>query len=125
MNDGLDEATYIFTLEIHDGFGVPDWSNVWVTVSNTAPEFTVIPDDFSYEVGEVGNYISWTFSDVSTNNPTYTFIRDGVPIIINEPCASDAPIEIPVDGLDIGSYWFTLIVDVMNLMWVEGQNFYP
>lgn len=109
--DGLDTGLYGFSIEVYDGYVGTSTDGVWVTVTNTVPVFTAIPNDVSYEVGETGNNLSWTFSDVSTNNPSYTVTRNGVPIIIDNPCFSGEPIEITVDGLSVGSHGFTIEIN--------------
>ncbi|MFX1399468.1 MAG: NosD domain-containing protein [Promethearchaeota archaeon] len=122
--DGLTEGTYGFTLEVDDVAGYTNSDSVWVTVTNTRPLFTAKPDDISYKVGQMGNNLSWTFSDMSTNNPSYTITRNGVPIIVDEPCVSGEYIIISVDGLDVGTHGFTIEVNdgyggtVMDSVWV-------
>jgi len=126
--DGLDIGSYGYTIEINDGYDGIVLDSIWVTVINTNPVLTLTPSDFSYEVGETGNNISWIFSDVSTNNPTYTITRNGVPIIIDNPCVSGGVIEISVDGLDVGSYGYTIEVDdgygetVLDSVWVTVNS---
>ena len=109
--DGLDTDINGFTIEVDYRSGETFTDGVWVTVTNTNPVFTATPNDFSYEVGNTGNNLSWTFSDVSTNNPTYTITRNGVPIIIDDPCVSGQVIEISVDGLDVGLHGFTIEIN--------------
>ncbi len=122
--DGLDSSIYGFTIEVADGNGGMFTDGVWVTVTNTKPIFTATPNDFSYEVGETGNNLSWTFSDASTNDPTYTLTRNVLPLIIDDPCISGEAINISVDGLGAGSYCFTIEIDdgygeaIMDCAWV-------
>lgn len=126
--DGLSPDNYIFTIEIYDGGGTSSFDSVWVTVINTESIFTTTPNDFSYTEGEVGNNLSWTFSDVSTYNPTYTISRNNVPIIIDNPCVSGQIIEISVDGLDVGSHGFTIEIDdgyggsILDSVWVKVNS---
>jgi len=133
----LDVGTYGFNIEVDNGYGGMFTDSVWVTVVNTLPVFTLKANDSSYEVGAIGNNLSWSFSDMSTNNPTYTINRNGLPIIINKPCLSGEIIEISVDGLIAGSYcyvieiddgyggtaldcaWITVIYTSANLLYVE------
>ena len=122
--DGFDVGTYGFIIEVEDKFGGIFTDVVWVTVKNSKPVFTSTPNDFSYEVGETGNNLSWTFSDVSTINPTYTITRNGLPLIIDNPCTSGEPIVISVDGLSVGTYGFIIEVNdgydgtVLDSVWV-------
>ncbi|MFX1478044.1 MAG: nitrous oxide reductase family maturation protein NosD [Promethearchaeota archaeon] len=109
--DGLDTGNHGFSIEVSDGYGGTYTNGISVTVINSNPVFTAIPNDFSYEEGSTGNNLSWKFSDISTNSPTYTITRNGVPIIIDNPCISGEPIEISVDGLNVGSHGFTIEID--------------
>jgi len=109
--DGLTPDNYIFTIELYDGGGTRSSDSVLVTVTNSAPVFTTTPDDLTYVVGQTGNNLSWTFSDVSTDNPTYTIYRNSMPIVMNEPCLSDELIEISVDGLNAGIYNFIIEIN--------------
>ncbi|MFX1385474.1 MAG: nitrous oxide reductase family maturation protein NosD [Promethearchaeota archaeon] len=136
--DNLDIGTYGFTIQAEDGSGGIFTDGCLVIVKNTAPTFSATPADFSYEIGEIGNNMTWTFSDISTNNPTYTISRNGVPIIINNACTSGIPIIISVDSLDVGAYGFTIEVNdgygavALDTVWVsvvidtsEGPNNLP
>ena len=126
--DGLEVDTYGFTIELNDGYGGTIVDSVWVTVSNTAPVFTLTPTDFSYDIGSTGNSLTWTFSDISTDNPTYTISRNGVPIIIANSCVSGIPIEISVDGLEADIYGFTIEINdgyggiVLDTVWVTVEG---
>ena len=107
----FDEGTYGFIIEVEDEYSDIFTDVVWVTITNTAPEFTVKPNDISYEVGETGNNFSWTFSDVSIINPTYTITRNSLPLIIDDPCISGEAINISTDDLGAGSYCFEIEID--------------
>ena len=122
--DGLTPDNYIFTIEIYDAGGTSSSDSVWVTVGNTNPVFSTTPDDLVVEIGEVSNNLSWIFSDMSTNNPTYTITRNNVPISVDNPCVSGQAVEISVDGLDVGSYGFTIKINdgyggtILDSVWV-------
>ncbi|MFW9948435.1 MAG: right-handed parallel beta-helix repeat-containing protein [Candidatus Odinarchaeota archaeon] len=126
--DGLDAGNYIFTLEIDHGYGAPASYSVLVDINNTAPKFTVKPNDFSYEVGKLGNNLLWTFSDVSTNNPTYTIKRNNLPLIISEPCVSGETINISADELNAGLYCFEIEVNdgyggiIQDTVWITVKS---
>ncbi|MFX1499886.1 MAG: NosD domain-containing protein [Promethearchaeota archaeon] len=126
--DGLELGSHGFTIEICDGYGGSALDTVWITVVNTAPIFTTTPTDFSYRIGKTGNTLAWTFSDISTHNPTYTLYRDGVPLIIGNSCSSGDPILIPIDGLGVGSYGFTIEINdgygktALDTVWVSVKS---
>jgi hypothetical protein len=64
-------------------------------------------NDFSYEHGSSNNKISWNAAD---SNPHEHFIyRNGI-LISDGTWQSDEPIELNIDGLDVGTYNFTIIV---------------
>ena len=68
-------------------------------------------NNISYVVGGTENNISWSVSDVSMTNPTYTIYRDGNPIMFDVRCNADEQILIPIDGLDAGIYIYIIEVD--------------
>ncbi|MBY9016027.1 MAG: right-handed parallel beta-helix repeat-containing protein [Candidatus Lokiarchaeota archaeon] len=126
--DGLDIGVYGFTIEVEDGDGGRFTDGLWVKITNNAPIFTATPTDFSYEVGDMGNNLSWSFSDISTNNPTYTITRNGLLLIIDNPCVSGEVIEFSVDGLEVGSYGYTIEINdgygetILDSVWVTVNS---
>ncbi|MFX1274857.1 MAG: nitrous oxide reductase family maturation protein NosD [Promethearchaeota archaeon] len=123
--DELELGVHGFSIEVNDGYGGTLLGGIWVTVTNIAPVFTLIPSDISYVVGEMGNTLSWTFIDESTNNPTYTITQDGVPIIVGESCNSGEVISVSVDGLEVGLHGFSIEINdgygrtVLGGVWVR------
>jgi hypothetical protein len=104
----------------YDGMKLINNIVTWVT-DPSAPlfEYGVIPDDIhppadiTYEVGALGNIITWQpFDD---NPATYAVYKDGVSV---ESGAWDGKgIAIEVDGLAIGTYNYTcVVVDVNDRM---------
>jgi hypothetical protein len=86
-----------------------------VTLDTTDPTISS-PADYSYEIDEVGNVLSWTFYD---NNPVnYTiyldYLNGTVEVVDTGFWTSGAPITINIDGLAIGSYNYTLVVADMR-----------
>jgi parallel beta-helix repeat protein len=109
--DGLAAGLYKYTLKLYHGPGNPVLDEVWVTVSNMEPTFSSTPNDISVEEGSTGNFISWIFTDIDTNNATYTILRDGVEIIIDAVCSPNTSIDISLDGLEPGTYIFQIKID--------------
>jgi hypothetical protein len=64
------------------------------------------PQDFTYELGTVGNSITWTLSDLRLDS--YEIYRQD--ILISSSHVDESHITIDVDGLEIGSYNFTIAV---------------
>jgi len=125
FTDGLIEGEHLFTLEVEQTvLAVPNSDEVVVRVVNSIPSFTVKPANLSYEQGQTGNILSWTFSDASTDNPRHSIFRDGIPVILDNPCVPEVPIELNVDGLYVGVYVFTIIVEdgygktCQDIIWV-------
>lgn len=69
------------------------------------------PTDIAYEVGETGHNITWT---VSEDNPAvYHIFKDGSQEIGGTWISSTDEFSISVDGLEIGTYNYTIsVVDV-------------
>jgi hypothetical protein len=80
-----------------------------------APKIRVSPDDLIYEVGTTGNSLVWVFeAEESNDDPSrYSATLDGVPIEGHTLASwSDlTEIEINVDGLALGSYVVTVVVN--------------
>ncbi|MFX0208595.1 MAG: DUF4350 domain-containing protein, partial [Candidatus Hodarchaeota archaeon] len=106
--DGLTVGTYIFNCTVLDAIRNSIFHIVTVNVvDNTFPAFIIIPNNFKYSEGTIGHTISWTATD--TNPNTYTIYKNGS-IIETGSWVSDTPIVINVDGLAIGTYYYTLVV---------------
>ncbi len=109
--DGLSVGTHVVMAEIVDEYGSKSIDIVMVTVTNTAPSFTVKPGNVSVEAGSMGNFLSWTFSDPSVADCTYSVSRDGLMIITNATCTPGVPVNISIDGLSAGIHVFFIMID--------------
>ncbi|TXT56307.1 MAG: hypothetical protein BAJALOKI1v1_1940004 [Promethearchaeota archaeon] len=71
------------------------------------------PSDFSYTYGSTGNEIIWTFIDDTISTPNYTVYNNNISISIhtNKLWSSGVPITVDVDGLAVGNYNFTIIIE--------------
>ncbi len=59
----------------------------------------------------MGNFLSWTFSDPSVADCTYSVSRDGLMIITNATCTPGVPVNISIDGLSAGIHVFFIMID--------------
>jgi len=84
---------------------------VIVVTSNSAPVPPTIstPSNVEYVVGTTGHAISWIVSDPDVTSPSYIIYRDGVSIDSGSWTSGDT-ITANVDGLAIGDYNYTIVV---------------
>ncbi|TFF87868.1 MAG: hypothetical protein EU549_04010, partial [Promethearchaeota archaeon] len=111
LSEGLPVGTYIYSIEINDGYGKSKSDSVSVGVTNFNPTIFQKPSDTVYQEGSTNFCLQWTFSDFSTDNAVYTIRRDGIIIISDEPCSSGVPITISIDGLPAGIYTYSIEID--------------
>ncbi|MFW9918617.1 MAG: hypothetical protein ACFFED_03390 [Candidatus Thorarchaeota archaeon] len=104
--DGLAIDEYNFTIVVTDTSGNWAKDTVIVTVVDTTEPVTSSPENIEYEYGSSGNGISWTLSDL--NPDTYSISLDSE--IIQTSTWADGTISIDIDGLDIGTYIYTIEV---------------
>lgn len=104
--DGLNAGVYNYTLVVYDESGNSASDTVFVTVIESVPMIDN-PDDIQYESGTTGNTIVWSTSDLTPD--FYVILRNGTQIDSGPWDGSD--IEISIDGLDLGIYNFTLVVN--------------
>ena len=65
-------GVYTFVCSVNDTYGNPNSDTVIVTVTDTIPPTITSPADIGYELGAVGNSISWTATDLAPNLYTIT-----------------------------------------------------
>ena len=75
---------------------------------DTPLQFLETPEDYSYIEGIEGNYLNWTTID---NNPDFYKIFRNNTEIDNGTWISSVPISILIDGLPIGIYNFTILLN--------------
>jgi hypothetical protein len=111
--DGLDQGRYHFTCTINDGLGGSASDNVTVTVismTNLLPGLSA-PADQDWTAGSTGHDLSWTPTDASVMTPTtYTIFRNSVAIQTSS-WFSGSPITVNINGLTVGTYTFTCVVN--------------
>ena len=104
--DGLDLGEYNYTLAVFDISGNSVSDTVLVSVSDTISPTLDNPDDVQYECGSAGNQIIWSPQDLKPDS--YDLYRNGT--LIDSGTWDGSDIVVVVDGLDFGTYNFTLVV---------------
>jgi hypothetical protein len=104
--DGLSPGIYNYTIIASDGYGKQVIDMVIVTVNS--PSMTIThPADITYTYGQTGNSISWTVTGYDGSS-SYQILRNGTSIFSGS-WTSGSPITRSVDGLNPGSYNYTII----------------
>ncbi len=120
---GLTEGTYEFMCFVNntDGKSVTDNVTVYVIPDTTAPDIDS-PEDVTYSEGSSGNSIIWTPEDF--NPSLYTVYLDGSTYVNGLWNSSSESISVDIDGLALGDYNFTLVVEdtygntASDIVWV-------
>ena len=110
--DGLSYGTYTYVITVYDVDINFATDTVIVNVNEVIEDDTddpIIsePEDVYYEAGEEGNSITWVAIDA--NPDYYDLYIDGV-FIISEDWESGVDIVVNVDGLENGTYEYTITV---------------
>jgi parallel beta-helix repeat protein len=106
--DGLEVGDFQYQLSIVWPFHINDF--VKVIVSNSIPTMVIPVESIIYEVGSTNNTITWSFSDPSVENPSYTIYQNEIAIVSDVSCNPEEIIEISIDGLAVGEYTFKIEV---------------
>ena len=104
--DGLLPATYTYIVEVWDATGNSAVDAVQVVVLASSEPTIDHPADIEYIVGNTGNSITWT-PDVLFPY-TYQILRNDTEV--DSGSWDGLPITVSVDGLEIGTYNYTLSV---------------
>ncbi len=105
--DGLDVGINTISITVNDRVGYYSTDSLQVTVTEPpAPEINH-PSDIEYSEGSTGSSIVWTPTD--SNPDSYRILRNGTELESGDWDGST--IEIDVDGLSLGVYNYTLIVN--------------
>ena len=107
--DGHETGTYNYTLEVTDFAGNRATDEVMVTVvdDTTSPSIDT-PADIEYEESTTGHFIIWNPSDIHPVH--YAIYFEGSLVKSGAWNSSSETITISVDGLDSGTYNYTLMV---------------
>ena len=109
--DGFEDGVYNFTLIVFDYALNNATDTVLVFISkplDTLAPTINHPDDITYELGTVGHSISWLATD-ETAPGTYILYQDGTQVASGS-WENNVAIIINIDGLEVGSYSYTLDV---------------
>jgi len=119
---GLVEMIYYnFTIIVYDSSSNSAVDTVYITVEDTTSPTISSPSDFSYEVGNTGNNITWVGTD--TNPDTYLVYRNGTQVDSGS-WSDGVDIVIDIDGLSVAVYNFTIWLNdtsnnsVTDLVWI-------
>ncbi|MCH8906771.1 MAG: hypothetical protein IH840_06755 [Candidatus Heimdallarchaeota archaeon] len=105
---GLNVGIYNFTIIANDLSNNIATDTIYVTmVQDATAPIIVHPTDPTIEVGSTSNTISWVVTDANPNN--FTIFKDDLSISTGN-WSSTAPISQSIDGLGIGTYNYTLLV---------------
>ncbi|MHA1929299.1 MAG: S8 family serine peptidase, partial [Candidatus Thorarchaeota archaeon] len=107
--DSLPVGVHLYVLTVYDTLGLNASDEVIVTVyTDLTPPVLDHPADITYVLGATGNTIIWHPSD--DNPASYVVYRDGIVITSGMWNSTSEYISISVDGLSLGEYDYTIIV---------------
>jgi hypothetical protein len=104
----LEEGTYGLRIWVNDTLGNTLNGTFSVNVQDTLPPEIDHPDDINYTVGQTGNSIAWHPTDALP--ASYEISIGGTVVRSGTWNSSSEVISISVDGLDSGTYSYTLVV---------------
>ncbi len=104
--DGLTLSTYQIVLIVYDIVNNTAYDSVKVTVLDVTAPLLDSPSDVEFVVGETGESISWSASDLHPSE--YLIFRDG--LVVENDTWSSGSIVISLDGLSVGSYNYTILI---------------
>ena len=105
--DGLLAGKYNITITASDGLGGKASSTVIVTVSNPG---NTSPVNIAYSPGMTPNTITWTVTDSTSENFTYTVFKDGT-VWSSGSWVVGIPVVVYINGVAPGTYNFTIVVN--------------
>nr|MDO8109027.1 hypothetical protein [Candidatus Sigynarchaeota archaeon] len=107
--DSVPVGNHTCQLIANDGYNEYAIDELLVNVTNVAPVIDS-PLDFQFYHATSGNIISWNVSDASILLPSYTIYENGT-IVANGTWTSGTPTEILLDGMPVGLYNYTIVLD--------------
>ncbi|MHA1289645.1 MAG: hypothetical protein ACTSPB_19840, partial [Candidatus Thorarchaeota archaeon] len=103
----LPTGTYEYVLEVTDESNNLGKETVSVSVDDSYPPFIKRPQDLIYSEGTTGHSLTWTILEAYPKN--YSLYMNGV--LIDSGTYLTENLTTNVDGLELGIYEFTLIVE--------------
>jgi len=104
----LEEGTYGLQIWVNDTLGNTLNGTFSISVQDTLPPEIDHPEDINYTLGETGNSITWHPTDALP--ASYEISIDGTVVRSGPWNSSSEVISVSVDGLDSGTYSYTLVV---------------
>lgn len=103
----LTEGVYNYTIYIYNAtHNVTE--TIFITVHDTRAPNLSTTQGATYEEGDTGNDISWTFTDLFPNN--YTILYNDTGIHNGTSWTSGVAITWDVDGLGLGTHNYTIVI---------------
>ena len=112
----IDDGSHIFIIVVYDIFGHLNEIYIEITSDTTAPTIDS-PEDYSYEGGTLNHYITWNPNDPHPG--WYEILRNST--IIEYDVWTGESITISIDGLNLGKYNYTIIVQDLFLQTVTDE----
>jgi hypothetical protein len=121
--EGLSAGYYNYTIIVFDEIGQYSTDTVFVEVYvDINPPIVNSPSDIEFYEGDTGYNITWDPEDIYPK--TYKVLRNGTTIIDGLWNSTSEVIIVPLDGLSIGVYNYTLLVldaennSITDTVWV-------
>lgn len=114
---GVTIGEYNYTAVVSDTSGNTARDTTFVTIIDDTGPSIDHPIDIIYSLDTTGNTIEWNATDLHPD--TFTVFREH--IIIQSVSWSGTPIIVSIDGLGIGIYNFTILVNDTSGNWISDQ----
>ncbi|HME50803.1 MAG TPA: hypothetical protein VKM55_01170 [Candidatus Lokiarchaeia archaeon] len=105
----LSDGSWCFSIRSCDNLGL--WSSaigIGPFIIDTIVPSAIGPGNFNITAGTTGNTINWTLADA--NPGTYILYMNGSVYTSATNWTSSSTIHVPIDGLSVGTYNFTIFV---------------
>ncbi|TFF96675.1 hypothetical protein EU546_00935 [Candidatus Thorarchaeota archaeon] len=111
QNWDLDDASlgsHFIIVTVHDNAGNSATKTHYITVVDTASPVVSSPDDVVMTVGDIGEQVNWSISDVRPHN--YTVYENGTEYVSGSWSAESYWVSVSLDGYLVGGYNLTLVI---------------
>jgi parallel beta-helix repeat protein len=106
--EGLTTGKWNFTIVVTDGMGGINKDEVWVEVITNEPPMIESSGITTYVFGTTENVINWTITDAANGTTSYSIYNNSI-LQKTGSWKSGSVLSYNVDGLEIGTYNFTII----------------